>query len=176
MNKYEELMKHETMLPEDFDGVFLFTNFSEEDFIGVWNKKEYVFPAMSRSPMIIPEHSPIEVQQIRKKFAKDLAEREFTKGDQYGRFMAQERTPEGTAKLNSIHQAAGYTLDHLAPLIQKCLQPLEIKKATVRKVLEKPFEEKLSRNDDGELNTAPVRQNQSLVEQAKKGKGLPEQS
>jgi len=66
-------MKYETTLPEDFDGVFRFNNWSNADFVGGWGGKKYIFAAETTSPMVIPEHSPLEIQYIRKKFAKDLA-------------------------------------------------------------------------------------------------------
>lgn len=168
----ETIMKYENVLPPEFDGVFKFTNWSDEEFVGVWGKKEYHYAANATSPMIIPEHSPLEIQQIRKKFAKDLAEREFYKGSKYQFFMKSERNPDGTARLNSIHQGVAYTIDDLKEGIQKCLKPLEIKKAFVEKVAETPLEDSLSRNDDGELNTKAVSRNTSLKEKALRGKGL----
>lgn len=157
-------MKYERILPADFDGVFRFTNWSDEDFIGKWSGKEYKFPAESTSPMIIPEHSPLEIQHIRKKFAKDLAEREFFKGDKYKSFQKQERGENGMALLNGIHQAVAYTLDDLASNIQRCLVPLEIKEAFVRLVQAEPIETKLTRDEEGQLNTRPVRKGKSLKE------------
>ena len=106
----ETIMKYENVLPAEFDGVFKFTNWSDEEFVGVWGKKQYHYAANATSPMIIPEHSPLEIQQIRKKFAKDLAEREFYKGEKYNFFMKSERNPDGTARLNSIHQGVAYTI------------------------------------------------------------------
>jgi hypothetical protein len=35
---------------ENFDGVFKFTNNSDEAFTALWNNKEYVFPSMTRCP------------------------------------------------------------------------------------------------------------------------------
>jgi len=119
-------MKYETMLPQDFDGVFKFTNWSDEEFVGIWNKKEYHFPPQATSPMIIPEHSPLEIQHIRKKFARDLAEREWFKGLQYeGLRKSEGEKLDGIVvpRLNSIHQAGTYTLDNLKDGIQKCLKP-----------------------------------------------------
>ncbi len=168
----DNIMKFETMLPQDFDGVFRFTNWSDEEFVGTWNKKEYHFPPNATSPMIIPENSPLEIQHIRKKFARDLAEREFFKGQKY----EQYRSPEGNLgnrTMSGIHTANTYTLDDLKEGIQKCLKPLEIKRAFVQSVDTPSIEEKLSKNDDGELNTRPVKGNQSLKERALAGQGLP---
>ena len=157
----EEIMKYEPVLPEDFDGTFKFSNFSDEDFTAVWNKKEYTFPANSTVPMIMTEHSPIEIQHIRKHFAKKLAEREFFKSDDYKLKAGQEGTP-GNRTMTGIHQAATYTLDELAPYIQKCLLPMKDAKLTSRPVKTHSIEEKLTRNDDGELNTEAIDGKKSL--------------
>lgn len=169
----ENIMKYENVLPIEFDGTFKFTNWTDEEFVGVWGKKNYHFAANSTSPMLMSEHSPLEIQHIRKKFAKDLAEREFYKGDKYQFFMKQERNNDGTAKLNSIHQSVAYTLEDLKDGIQKCLRPLEIKRAFVETTREVPLEQVLSRNEDGELNSMAVNQRTSLKERALAGKGLP---
>lgn len=149
----KSIMKYDTILPEDFTGVFHFTNSSDEDFTGVWGGKEYLFPAMTTSPMVIPEHSPLEVQYIRKKFAKDLAEREFYNSDSYKKLMAQERNSDGSVRLNGIHSAGTYSLDQLTQYIQKCLEPLPLSKALVTEIQKPHIEDFLSKNDAGEFNT-----------------------
>lgn len=167
----ENVMKFESILPADFDGVFRFTNWSDTEFVGVWGKKEYHYPANSTSPMVIPEHSPIEIQNIRKKFAKDLAEREFFKGRTYEML----RSPEGTLgnrTMSGIHTAGAYTMDDLKEGIQACLKPLELKKAFISEVVDVPMATKLSRNDDGELNTMALKGNESLKARALDGQGL----
>lgn len=166
----KSIMKYETTLPEDFTGVFYFTNWTEEDFTGVWGGKKYTFPASTTSPMVIPEHSPLEVQHIRKKFAKDLAERQFYVSDGYGNLIKQERNSDGSPRLNGIHSAGTYSIDQLAPFIQKCLEPLPISKALVSKEEKAPIENNLSRNDDGELNTTAfgAKDNVNLREKAQK--------
>jgi hypothetical protein len=167
----DSIMKFETTLPEDFTGVFTFTNWTDEDFTGVWGKKEYLFPANSSSPMIIPEHSPLEIQHIRKKFAKDLAEREFFKSKKYEAFRAPEGTL-GNRSLNSIHMANSYSIDDLVGNIQKCLVSLPVKKASVSVATGTPLEDKLSRDEEGNINTRVVSKNESLREKALAGKGL----
>lgn len=162
----KSIMKFEPVLPADFDGVFRFTNWTDEDFVGVWGGKQYHFPAQSTSPMFIPDHSPLEIQHIRKKFAKDLAEREFPKSVAFGNLMKQERNNDGTPRLNSIHQAATYTINELTPYIQKCLEPLTITQATVTVAPKDKIEDKLTRNDDGELNTTAIDQKTSLKAKA----------
>ena len=169
----ETIMKYEATLPQDFDGVFKFTNWSDQEFVGVWGKKQYHFPANATSPMIIPEHSPLEIQHIRKKFAKDLAEREFFKGVRYEKL----RDPEGVLgnrTMSGIHTANTYTLDDLKEGIQACLKPLEIKRANVTQKETTPIESTLSRNDDGELNTKALSGKESLKARALEGQGLPQ--
>ncbi len=171
------IMKYDTTLPRDFTGVFYFTNPSDEEFIGKWNNKEYHFPPQSTSPMIMPDHSPIEIQHIRKKFAKDLAEREFFKSGRYEQMRRQEGDKiDGmlTPRLGSINQAVAYTLEDLAPYIQTCLKPLEEKRAIITNAPRIPTEQKLSRNDDGELNTVAVDKKMSLASRAQLGQGLPQ--
>jgi len=149
----KSIMKYETTLPEDFTGIFYFTNWTDAEFTGTWGGKKYIYPAQTTSPMIIPEHSPLEVQYIRKKFAKDLAEKVFYHSASYNKLMAQERNPDGSPRLNGMHSAGTYSLDQLAPYIQRCLEPLPIAKALVTEDKKAPVEETLSRNEEGELNT-----------------------
>jgi hypothetical protein len=164
----KSIMKFETMLPVNFDGTFRFTNWSDEDFVGIWGGKEYHYPALSTSPMIIPDHSPLEIQHIRKKFAKDLAEREYFKAENYQKMMNQERTPDGAPRLNSIHQAGTYSISDLTPFIQKCLEDLPITNAKVTLAPKENIEDKLTRNDEGELNTQAIDKNTSLRDKALK--------
>ena len=50
----------------DFDGVFRFTNPTDEDFDYKWNNVIYTYPAMQTVPMVIKNETPEHVQQIRK--------------------------------------------------------------------------------------------------------------
>lgn len=162
----DNIMKYESTLPEDFDGTFWFTNPTNEDFIGKWNKKEHRYPAMTTSKMVIPEHSPLEIQHIRKKFAKDLGEREFFKSDGYFRLHQQERNPDGTPRLNSIHMGGQYSMDQLTPFIQECLKPLPVGKATVTVAQEIPMEDKIHKDEDGDLTTVAIDKKISLRDKA----------
>ena len=168
----ENIMKYESVLPEDFDGVFRFTNPTDEDFIGKWGGKEYRYPAQTTSPMIIPEHSPLEIQNIRKKFAKDLAEQQFFKSKGYAHYLKQEKNDDGTPRLNSIHQSATYNLSDLTPFIQQCLKPLPVSKALVTEMTKDKLEDKLSRDEEGALNTSVVDKKTSLREKAFKNEKL----
>lgn len=169
----ENIMKYESVLPVDFDGVFKFTNWSADEFIGVWGKKQYHFAANATSPMIIPEHSPLEIQHIRKKFAKDLAEREFFKGSRYEILRAPEGTL-GNRTMSGIHTASTYTMDDLKEGIQACLKPLDIKRAFVDVTTEMPMEDKLSKNEEGALNTVALDKKASLRARALEGQGAPQ--
>lgn len=105
-----------SVLPEDFDGSFYFTNFSQEEFIGRWGGIDYKFPPEKTTKMIM-NFSPAEIQQIRKKFARDLAEHEFFKNDKY---KALDSKNVGV----NFHSAVTYAGKDLEELIQKCLIPL----------------------------------------------------
>lgn len=164
----KDIMKYESVLPEDFDGTFRFTNDSDEDFVARWGNKEYVFPARTTSPILIANQTPLEIQQIRKKFAKDWAEREFFKGVAYRKLKDQERNRDGSPRLNSIQQAGTYSLQDLTPYIQRCLKPLPISKAQVRETKREPLEDKLSTNEKGQLNTEAIDGRTSLRDRALK--------
>lgn len=150
------------ILPPDFDGTFRFTNASEEDFTDSWNGRGYTFPAMRTTPMIIMDASPVEIQNIRKKFAKKWAVREYFKSDKYKRQVAQERNADGSAKFNSFKQAGQYSDIDLEPYIQQCLTPLPTAQLIVTEAVPEDIESKLSRDEDGELNTQIVSPRGSL--------------
>lgn len=163
-------MKYERVLPEDFDGVFQFTNWTNEEFVGRWGGKEYRFAPESRSPMVIPEHSPLEVQSIRKKFAKDLAEREFFKTGKYETYRLREGIKDEMGMIqprgNGMSHAGAYNLQDLVPFIQRCLEPLPVKKAVVTVAPKENIEANLTRNKHGKLNSEAIDETVSLVDKA----------
>ena len=108
------------------NGIFYFSNNSKEDFVVLWNNKEYTFPGKTCSPMLIPGEPPENVQEIRKKFAYKWAEREWYKGSEY-------------KKMAKMGGGLPPTRDDktLEPLISMCLSPLPIEKA-IRKEGKKP--------------------------------------
>lgn len=165
MQDDKTIMRYESVLPADFDGVFRFSNPSDEDFVGVWANKEYLFTAGTTTPIVIHDHSPLEVQHIRKKFARDLAEREFYKSKGYRTLRDQEGKP-GNRNFNSIHQAAAYTLKDLEPYIQQCLQPLPESKLVSKPVERQPLEDILHTNDEGGLVTEAIDGKTSLRKKA----------
>ncbi len=109
---------------EDFDGVFRFTNASDEDFKVLWNNKEYTFPAGKCSPILIANETNENIQEIRKKFAKKFATREFYKSDDYKLRASMGNTTPATYDEDAV----------LAPWIQQCLKPLPIAKAIVKEL------------------------------------------
>lgn len=108
-------------IQKDFDGVFRFTNPTDEDFTALWNNKEYTFPANKTVPMIIANETLENIQEIRKKFAYKLAVREFYAGKEYN-------------KLSKMGNGLPPTFDEkiLEPMIEKCLMALPESRATVK--------------------------------------------
>lgn len=100
-------------ITNEFDGVFRFTNATDEDFTVLWNNIEYKYPAGTSCPMIIANESLENIQEIRKKFAYKLAVREFYKGKVYKDMskMGGGLPPTFDDKL-------------LQPWIDQCLVPL----------------------------------------------------
>jgi len=165
MQEDKSIMRYESVLPADFDGVFRFSNPSDEDFVGVWNSKEYLFPAGTTTPMVIMEHSPLEIQHIRKKFARDLAEREYYKSKGYRSLSAQEGKP-GNRTFSGIHQAATYTINDLEPYIKQCLKPLPASQLRSKPVDRIPLEDKIHKRDDGSLSSEAIDSKTSLRKKA----------
>lgn len=114
--------------PEDFDGVFKFTNPADEDFVTLWNNKEYTFPAGKTVPMIIANSTQEETQQIRKYFAKRLAEREFFKTKDFKNMRNGIKDKDaGRHVIPSM-----FNEQLLQPWIDACLKPMATGKASVR--------------------------------------------
>ncbi len=151
-------MKEDTILPVGFNGTFYFTNFTKEEFKAKWNKKEYTFPPESTVPLIILDATPVEVQSIRKKFAKELAEREFFKSDRYKTLDGMN--PRG--QNNSFRTAVGYQGSDLNVYIDKCLNPMEVKPIQVAHVTS-DFEDKLHKDDKNQPITPVVDQSTNLA-------------
>ena len=114
------------ILPSDFDGTFRFTNWTDRDFSAKWGGKEYFYPALKTTPMVILSATPYEIQNIRKKFAKELAEREFFNSDKHKQLDAMNKSDN----IRSFGAAISYTPNELAAYVQKCLEPLPLAPAT----------------------------------------------
>lgn len=108
------------VLSNEFDGVFRFTNPTEEDFCPMWNNKEYKFLSNTTSPMIIANETLENIQNIRKKWAYKLAVREFYKTKEY-------------VKMSKMGGGLPPTFDEkiLQPWIDQCLKPLPAGRAVV---------------------------------------------
>ena len=135
-------IKPENVLPENFDGTFKFTNSTDSEFKAKWNSVEYTFPPMKTVPMIIANATPLEVQNIRKQFAKKLAEREWQKTSKFIGMEAQGK----------LGVPALYTDADLIPFIQRCLDPLPISRATIE-VVKNDIESKLTTDAKGRKRT-----------------------
>lgn len=142
------------ILPSDFDGVFRFTNFTDEEFKAKWDGKEYTFPANKTTPMVM-NATPQEIQHIRKKFARELAIQEFYKSKKFEKMNVH--TPGGNPPT--------YTESDIAPYSQRCLEPLPIAQATVR-VLPKDSEKNYVKDNKGRNVTKVLEEGESLMAQA----------
>ena len=121
------------------DNLIRFTNATEEDFVTTWDGKEYTFPAMTSSPILIG--SPLENQEIRKIFAKKLAERELFKSKAWrdNEIKAVKAVQKGEQPL----LRGTYSDEEIAPFVQACLSPLpegvakvkDVEKVTTEKIL-----------------------------------------
>jgi hypothetical protein len=139
------------ILPEDFDGIFRFTNWTNAEFKAKWDSKEYTFPANSTIPLIIPNATPIEIQSIRKKFAKELAIEIFFQSEKFKSMNAPEK------------QLRSYDEDKdLKEYIQKCLTPLPIAKAKVRE-LPKDSEDNYRKDEKGRNRSKVLTDDESLI-------------
>jgi hypothetical protein len=179
METKKDPMERVKMLPENFDGIVRFTNWSDEDFVGRYNSKDYLFPANTTSPLVNVDistydngqflqklASPLELINITKKFALDLAVREWSKSEWYKQNLKRERNPDGTPRLGigGTQGAASYSYDQLAPLIQKGLYVYPASKAQVSESVKPKLEEKLSRNEEGKTVTKAIKRNASMME------------
>lgn len=150
--------KYVQVLPSNWNGRFPFTNDSDEDFVFVWAKKGYLFPARKTVDMMRMAFNatPLEVQQIRKFAAKKWAEREFFKSQKYEAIRSREGTKDENGviqpRLGSFQTAGVYSDDMLTDFIQTCLTPLpEVSAMVMEKVIEVDTESILKRDDNGEF-------------------------
>lgn len=106
----------------------MFTNPMKREWKHLWNNKEYIFPPESTVPLIIPTETLENIQEIRKRFAKDLA---------LDRVYEGEVTPSGFDynKAKEMGRGMPPTFDEkiLEPFIQECLKPMPVKRMNVQK-------------------------------------------
>lgn len=157
-------MERVKMLPENFDGIVRFTNWTDEDFVGKWNSKEYLFKANTTSPLFIAEHSALELLNIVKKFVYDLAVREWGKSQWMKDALKRERNVDGSPRGQGMSGAATYSIDQLAPMIQKGLYIYPASKVRIQETFRPKLEDKLHKDDDGNTVTKAVKKNASMME------------
>jgi hypothetical protein len=92
---------------EEFSGVFMFTNPTDQERKYLWNNKEYTFPPQSTVPLIIPTET---LENIR-----------FYEGAEYKRMkeMGNGMPPTFDDKI-------------LEPMIEECLKPLPMSRASIK--------------------------------------------
>ncbi len=110
--------KVENVIRNYENGVLYFSNTGDEDFKVLWNNIEYVFPASSRSPMLIPGVTPEELREIRKRFAVKWATDEWFKSKEYKKMV------KDGGRIPAIPNEKVFE-----PFIQMCLNPLPVKEA-----------------------------------------------
>lgn len=126
------------------EGVFYFTNPTNEQFVARWNNVDYIFEPKTTVPLIIANEPPENIQDIRKKFAKKLALQIFHQSKRY----------------KDLVKAGGYipaTYDddtELGATIQACLTPLPKAIAVIKKNAPEP--------DSNYKATRAVRKGQNL--------------
>ncbi|MDE2232907.1 MAG: hypothetical protein KGJ90_02130 [Patescibacteria group bacterium] len=152
------------VLPANWDGRFPFTNPSDEDFVFVWSKKAYLFPAHHTVDMMRMNFNatPLEVQQIRKKAAKKLAEREFFKSPKYESLRALEGVKDENGviqpRLGSFNSAASYSDAELNEIAQQYLVAAPEAAARVADAPVRDISKELHRDDEtGELVSKVVK-------------------
>ncbi len=115
-------------VPVEFDGVFRFTNPTDEEFTTMWNSVEYSFPAHASVPLVIPSESSDNIQEIRKKFAKRLGEKYFFSSARHNE-LNELTKKTGIPPLVDLEKEPVFI-----EFVQKCLEPLPIGKMTSKAV------------------------------------------
>ena len=117
-----ELQTFEDITSDNFDGRFYFTNPFDEDWTALWNNKEYFFPAKKTVPLVILGETLENIQEIRKRGAYRLAEREWFKSSDY-----KKMSKMGNGLPPTRNDAV------LQPLIDQCLKPMPVTELKARK-------------------------------------------
>ncbi len=117
----------------EFSGVFMFTNPTKTERKYLWNNREYVFPAESSVPLIIPTETLENIQEIRKRFAFRMATERLYEGEKvFGR--DGKTVVFDYKKAKEMGNGLPPTFDDriLEPMIEECLKPLPIKRADIK--------------------------------------------
>lgn len=110
----------DSIINEEFSGVYYFTNPTKKERSYLWNNKEYVFPPESTVPLIIMGEPLENIQEIRKRFAYRMAEERWYEGEDYQKMKNQGNGMPPTRDDKVLNE-----------LIQECLKPLPIKQAVI---------------------------------------------
>lgn len=117
----------------EFSGVFMFTNPMKRKWVHLWNNKEYSFEPESTSPLIIQNETLENIQEIRKRFAKDNAIERLYEGEKV--YARDGKTVVfDYKKAKEMGNGIPPTFDEkiLEPMIEECLKPFPIKKVGVK--------------------------------------------
>lgn len=137
-NRFNEPVKSLSDLsPKEnyLNGVFYFSNNSDEDFHAWWNSVRYTFPAHTASPMIIQGETSEGIQNIRKRFAQKWAE------EQLSGSKAMKMLEKGGGKVATLYPPVSPYYSAIDALIQSCIEPLPVEQATTIK--EAPIKRKV---------------------------------
>lgn len=111
----------------------MFTNPTKQDREYLWNNKKYVFPAESTVPLIIPTETLENIQEIRKRFAYRMAEERCYEGEKvYSRDGKTVVFDYKKAKEMGNGMPPTFDAKILEPMIEECLKPLPVTRATVK--------------------------------------------
>jgi hypothetical protein len=103
------------------EGIFYFTNPTNNDFTTRWNNQEYTFKAKTTVPLIIANEPPENIQHIRKLFAKNLATYVFFESADYKKRVKDGGFIPATYNEDTV----------LGPTIQACLTPMPKSKMSI---------------------------------------------
>lgn len=151
-----------------FDGRFFLTNPFDFDYTCRWDGVNYEFKAMTTSPLLIETATPLQTQQIRRKFAKDLAKEAYMRSAEFSKLSAIEKQTRAMG-IPSYVDRDDDPNNVLAPYIQKCLEPLPVVPVKVERTVKKEKPLALDPKTGKPvitLMTHEEQDNRSLVEEA----------
>lgn len=121
------------------DNLLYITNWTDQDFDAMWNGNKYPLPKQKMTPVVIS--TPEDNQEIRKLWALKLCQRELNKDERF-------------------HKEAPTDID-LAPLMAKCLEPLE--KAPAIRIPEKKSQAELQKIQKIEKTFRPAEESEGVL-------------
>lgn len=159
LEKAKCMNEDNNVLPVGFDGTFRFTNYTDQEFKAKWGNVEYTFPPKSTTPLLM-NATPVEIQHIRKKFAKELAVQEFYKSKKME--SLERMNPVG---MTASTAAVTYTESDLTEYIQRCLEPLPVARAKVEVLPKSTVEANLKKDKKGKPVTRALEGHESLLQE-----------